>query len=112
MDLNKPEAGEKYILYLPEYEAACVKVDPGTKNSRMIAWNPNQADITENLAQGNALKLEVVLTRRNTFGPFHFTPFTGTTGPDHFTSKGKNFTMEYILNKSGILQNPILKVFK
>lgn len=109
---TKPEAGEKYILYLPEYEAACVKVDPGTKNSRMIAWNPNQADITENLTQGNALKLEVVLTRRNTFGPFHFTPFTGTTGPDNFTSKGKNFTMQYILNRSGILQNPILKAFK
>jgi hypothetical protein len=87
-------------------------VDPGTKFERMIAWSPNQADITENLAQGNAIKLEVVLTRRNIFGPFHYTPFMGTTGPAHFTSAGKSFTMQYILNKSGILQTPILKVFK
>lgn len=106
------EPGQKAILELPDFGAACTIVDPGTSFEKMIAWKPDLADITENLKMNGKLSLEVVLTRRNTFGPLHAFPFSNTTGPKQFTTQGKNFTMDYVLYKNGILENPILKIYE
>jgi hypothetical protein len=62
--------------------------------------------------RSNDLTLEVVLTRRNAFGPLHHTPFNTTTGPGHFTTQGDRFSMNYILYPSGIMEPPSLKLFK
>ncbi len=110
--LSVLEKGERAILKVPEYEAACIKVDPASENEKMIAWYPNEADVTSSIGSNQKLALEVVLTRRNLFGPFHFTPFTGVTSPEHFTPVGDHFTMDYMLNQSGILHPPVLRKFE
>jgi hypothetical protein len=102
---------ETAILEVPEYEAACIKLDANSENEKMIAWYPNKADATSSINENRELALEVVLTRRNIFGPFHNTPFEGRTGPMHFVTTGKSFTMDYMLNPSGILKKPVLRIF-
>jgi len=102
---------QKVLLEVPDFQGACIKVDPGQSNEKIIAWQPNRVEITDNLKGSDELMLEVILTRRNSFGPLHHVPFTFTTGPQHFLSKGKNFTMNYMLYPSGILENPRLLVY-
>jgi hypothetical protein len=68
-------------------------------------------EITDNLKGSDELQLELVLTRRNAFGPLHHKPFTYTTGPRHFLSKGDNFTMNYMLYPGGLLENPRLLIY-
>ena len=102
---------EKVLLEVPDFQGACVKVDPDTPNEKIIAWEPNRIEITDNLEGVKELALKLVLTRRNSFGPLHHTPFAFVTGPPHFISKGKNFTNNYMLYPSGILENPRLLIF-
>ena len=109
---TKPVTGQSVAIELPEFAAACVIVDPNSAMEKMIAWKPNQVDITENLSEKDKISLEIVLTRRNTFGPLHDIPFSHTTGPKNFTSAGKNFTMDYVLYNNGLLKNPVIKLFK
>jgi len=102
----------KVMLEVPQYSAACIKVNPGQPDAGFIAWQPNSLDVTSALERSNELTLEVVLTRRNAFGPLHHKPFNTTTGPGHFTTQGEHFSMNYILHPSGILETPSLKIFK
>jgi len=64
-------------------------------------------DITDNLKGSDELLLEVVLTRMNTFGPLHHKP----NGRKSFLPEEKNFTMNYVLHPSGILENPRLLLY-
>jgi len=102
---------EQVVLEVPEFQGACIKVDPGLSNEKFIAWQPNRVDITDNLNGSGELTLELILTRRNTFGPLHHVPFALVTGPGEFLSRGENFTRNYMLYPSGILQNPRLLVY-
>ena len=105
-------AGNSMIVELPEIGAACAIVDPDTQHERVIPWHPYQADVTENFRKNGKLSLELVLTRRNTFGPLHRTPFTDAAGPPAFTSSGRNFTLDYVLFENGLLKNPVIKVLR
>jgi hypothetical protein len=102
---------EKVLLEVPDFQGACIKVAPGNSNEKIIAWEPNRVDITDNLNGSDGLNLKVILTRRNSFGPLHHVPFAFVAGPPHFISKGKNFTNNYMLYPSGILENPRLLVY-
>ena len=53
---------------------------------------------------------QIIPTTGSKEGIFH-TPFAFVTGPPHFNSKGKNFTNNYMLYPSGILENPRLLIF-
>jgi hypothetical protein len=101
----------KVVLEVPDFQGALVKVDPGQPDQKIIAWQPNRVEITDNLKGSDELALEVVLTRRNAFGPLHHTPFTYTTGPRHFLSTDEHFTLNYMLYPSGILENPRLLIY-
>ena len=105
-------AGNSMAIELPGIGAACAIVDPGTPHETMIPWHPYQADVTESFKKNGQFSLELVLTRRNTFGPLHNTPFTGTAGPRAFTTEGSNFTLNYVLFENGLLKNPVIKVFQ
>ena len=98
------------MLEVPDFQGACIKVDPGSPNEKILAWEPNRVDITDHLDGSGMLELKVVLTRRNTFGPLHHVPFAAITGPIHYVSQGDNFTSNYVLYPSGILKNPHLLV--
>jgi hypothetical protein len=103
---NSAVTGFKQVsLNLPAFEAACAKV--GTKG-QMIAWHPLSVDVTGDLKESGTIELELILTRRNTFGPLHQVPFQRTTGPANFITGGKNFTMDYVLFPHGLLAPPEL----
>jgi hypothetical protein len=87
-------------------------VNPDQPDAGFIAWQPNTLDVTNALERSKKLTLEVVLTRRNAFGPLHHYPFNTTTGPGHFITQGRSFSMNYMLYPSGILEPPSLKIFK
>jgi hypothetical protein len=102
-----------YLLALPAFEAACVKVKSSLQAPRMIAWQPYEADITEELRKNVAIGIDVVLTRRNTFGPLHQLPlFTSHYGPDNYTTEGANFSENYELVTAGLIQSPQIVIRK
>jgi hypothetical protein len=74
-------ADERVFLATPQFEGACVQVRRGKAEAQPIAWQPRETDITDLLKAAKSadgkiqpLEIEVVLTRRNTFGPLHMKP--------------------------------------
>lgn len=45
------------------------------------------------------------------FTPLHHKPFTCITWPRHLLTTGENFTMNYMLYPSGLLENPRLLIY-
>jgi len=100
-------SGERAYVHVGKYGGACIKVHGEDGTYRVIAWQPNEADITDFVNNSEFFRLEVVLTRRNTFGPLHLIPpVQAAYGPDSFISEGENFTMDYVLLPSGLLSEP------
>ena len=100
--------GEKLFLELPSMEAACAKVIGADSESRMLAWRPLRADITDLATSAGELTVEVILTRRNTFGPLHELPArTPHYGPDNFTTSGAKWSKSHVFYPSGLLAAPV-----
>jgi hypothetical protein len=102
--------GEKNIfLEVPGFEAACVKVSGGGAPVRMIAWQPFRADVSDIAGGSDEILVELVLTRRNTFGPLHQLPLRPWAyGPFSFVPEGKAYSDNYTLIPSGLLANPVV----
>jgi hypothetical protein len=108
-----PARGQRVFVETPSFEAACVKVRSGKRPARMIAWAPQEAEVTEAAAGGEVIELEVVLTRRNTFGPLHLVPLRSDAyGPGHWTTSGASWSANYMLYPSGLLEAPVLSYRK
>jgi hypothetical protein len=94
------------MLNVPEFEAACVKVSGKSSPEQMIAWQPYRTEISAMANCENEILLNVVLTRRNTFGPLHQLPLRPWAyGPFSFVSEGAAFSENYTLIPSGLLGN-------
>ena len=94
---------------VPDFEGACVKVNVPGGPSAMIAFPPYKAQVPEWTNRNAAIEVEVVLTRRNTFGPLHQIPLRSHAyGPDNFISAGDCFSTDYMLYPAGLLSPPIL----
>lgn len=107
------ESGEGAFLQLDGFAGACVRVNPDSAEEHIIAWQPYESEITHALINGNEVRVQVVLTRRNTFGPLHQIPlFAPGYGPDNFITEGEEFTNDYMLVPAGLLSPPnfIVKV--
>ncbi len=92
---------------LPGLEAACVVVKSDGGEAKLIAFAPHEADVTEVLSGGGGLELEVVLTRRNTFGPLHQVPRrTPFYGPENWITEGAAFSEAWVLWPAGLLAAP------
>ncbi len=105
----KPAEGEHAFLLMPEFEAACLKVGSEGQPSRYIAWPPYQAEITKAAQHAAEIALELVLTRRNTFGPLHQVPLrTGAYGPGNFVTEVSAFCQDYVLYPGGLMQAPMI----
>ncbi len=105
--------GERLFLQVPAYRGAAVRVLVNSRVAGVIAWEPNEVDLTSALAprgQPNWLQIEVVAHRRNSHGPLHF-PFDPSTasGPDTFLVKQ---TRDYRLVPCGLMGPPSLSVRK
>lgn len=72
--------------------------------TEVIAFPPYRAEV-ENLKG-----IEVVLTRRNTFGPLHENPKrAGAYGPGNFMTAGKNWSEDYLFYEQGLLGEPDIR---
>lgn len=107
---NYASQGNKVWLYFPQFEAAFAKIGSQRK---MLAWPPYSLNITNELARDKSyLEVELMITRRNTFGPLHQIPFSRATGPENFITTGNNVTHNYVLFSSGLLLPPQLIISK
>ncbi len=86
-------------LRLPEIGGACAKI-----NGQILGWDPFEADIFD---CRNQVDIEVILTRRNTFGPLHdvLDP-RGWICPQHFVTENSEYCGNPMLIPSGLLQSP------
>lgn len=75
--------------------AACIRV-----NGKMIAWAPYEAMVEP----CEKITVELCLTRRNSFGPFHLYPAEKETSPRSFVTEGERWTDEMVVIPCG-LQN-------
>ncbi len=100
-------SGQRAFLVVPKFEAACVKAAA----DKVIPWPPYETEVTAELAKGNELGVQVVLTRRNTFGPLHQIPVrAGSYGPDSWHSDGFGWSQSYQLYPSGLLEAPVVSI--
>ena len=77
-------------------------------SATLIAWPPYRAEILPETAETGQITLEVVLTRRNTFGPLHLVPLrAGAYSPGSFVTEGASFSEDYQLYPAGLLQAPV-----
>ena len=97
--------GQRCFIALDGINASCVKVYNETK-SIIIAYPPYEADITDLLCGKGELYLEVIPTRRNTFGPLHLPFKTDAYLPDAFLTQGDHFSPEYCLYECGLTTAP------
>jgi hypothetical protein len=85
---------------------ASIRTPLGSKH-RTIAWPPHTADVTDLIKGQRELLLDIVLTRRNTFGPLHLLPREQPfIVPMSFRSEGLAFAADYVLYPSGLLEEP------
>ncbi len=103
--------GERLFVRVPAYCGAAVRVLVNSCLAGVIAWEPNEVDITAALAppgEQNLLTIEVVGHRRNSHGPLHFPdpPSTGS-GPDTFLVRQ---VRDYRLAPCGLMAQPYLSV--
>ena len=92
-EFEQPEGEERVILKADKYEGGCVRVC-----GKVLAWEPYEADITDEIKAGHDIEVTLVGTRRNTFGPLHLVPlYHGAYGPDHFVTGGSSWTDDYNL---------------
>ena len=110
---RRPVLGEKFLLEVGGYEGACVKITSSGSKEKIIPWKPVVANVTSNLKYSKWINLEVVLTRRNTFGPLHLIPMDSPLyGPGHWLTGGDAFSMNYQLWPGGLLEAPVIKIYK
>jgi hypothetical protein len=64
----------------------------------------------EDLSANTAVFVDVVLTRRNTFGPLHLVPKRSAAyQPGHWITGGKRWSENYQLWEAGLLTAPRLR---
>jgi len=109
---QRPNSMKKFIISAPENEGALIKIFANDEYVGCAPWSPYEIDITNAVNSGaKTIDLDVVLTRRNTFGPLHQIPLRSFAyGPAHFISDGESFSENYMLYPAGLLAPPkILK---
>lgn len=104
---GKPGENQAAFLVTPTFEAACIKVSP----EKIIPWRPYEADVTKELSEAAELEVQVVLTRRNTFGPLHQVPLRSDGyGPGNWTTDGDGWAQDYQLYPAGLLEAPFISI--
>ncbi len=88
-------------LRLPSFGGACAKV-----GGKFLGWDPFEADVSG--SQGT-VDVEIILTRRNTFGPLHdrLDP-RPQIGPPNFLIEGEMYSPEPLVLPAGLLEKPVV----
>lgn len=90
---------------LPEFGGALAKLQSyDEKEETVLAFRPYEGRIC------GLQNILVVLTRRNTFGPFHRpSHLPGKNEPLHFVTEGEQWTDNYVLAEQGLLKMPEIR---
>ena len=73
-------------------------------NGQTLGWDPFEADVS-----GSTAEVEVIISRRNTFGPLHDTErYRYWNTPAHWVTEGYEFEPNPVLHPSGLLAAPML----
>lgn len=90
---------------LPEFGGALAKLQGyNEKEETILAFRPYEGVIC------GLQNILVVLTRRNTFGPFHRpSHLPGKNEPLHFVTEGEQWTDNYVLAEQGLLKMPEIR---
>lgn len=104
------ETGETALLRLNGLGGcAAVRVE----DAETICWAPYTARVESLIREHGAVRLTLLLTRRNTFGPLHMLPerIPGY-GPDCFLTEGEHFTRAYATLPNGLEQGARIEIYK
>ena len=89
------KSAKRILVKIPEASGTLVTVEAGGRK-QTIAWEPWTADVTDAVMQGDAIRITLVNSRRNSFGPLHCGPtLQSTYGPGQFVTEGDRFSDEY-----------------
>jgi hypothetical protein len=108
----KATAGKRVFVQVPDYRGVAVRVLVNGQAAGLIAWEPNEVEITGLLGAGaNDLRIEVLGHRRNSHGPHHITEkWPMWTGPGEFTRDAGTWFDGYQLVPCGLMTAPRLVV--
>ena len=109
--------GQRLFVEVPKYSGTCVRVLVNGKSAGVIAWEPNEIDITNCVDEGTTeLVIQVFAHRRNSHGPLHQAVegaaqiMKGWVGPQAFVTRGDGWTDAYDLVACGLMESPRLIV--
>lgn len=95
--------GERVTLTSDAFFGSLIRIQADGMKELHLFRDPFEADVTDAVRNGKTLRVTVVGTRRNLFGPLHFAPrFYGACGPGCFVTEGDDWTDDYALTDSGI----------
>ena len=105
-------AGDRLFVRVPAYEGVAVRVLADGSEAGIIAWEPNEADITDLCTRERiVLQLEVIGHRRNSHGPLHHADKRPAwVGAEEYVTGGRQWTDAYQLVPCGLTVEPILVV--
>ena len=108
----KLQKGERLFVQVPDYLGCAVRVLVDGRPAGVIAWEPNEVDITDFVGKSTiSIAIEVIGHRRNSHGPLHLTDRNPPwVGPRQFVSTGKLWSDEYVLKPCGLMVAPRLIV--
>ena len=109
-----PAKGERAFLSAPNFRGAMGRVLVNGEQAGYLLWPPYEVDITDLLKKtGNEIALQVIGSRRNTFGPLHEkNPNPWAVGPGNFVTMGEDWSEEYVLKPCGLMEAPVVVVKK
>ena len=103
--------GERLFVGVPSYCGAVVRVWCGSEVAGVVAWEPNEVDVTDHMADGFVdLGIEVISHRRNSHGPVHMRDqWPAWHGPAQFVA-GHEREPRYYPVPCGLMDAPVLRV--
>jgi len=103
------QSGQRLVVNIPDYRAVAVRILVDGKTAGVIAWEPNEVDITDSVSGKTEVQLtvEIVGHRRNSHGPLHLNEkWPVWTGPEQFTPKDEQWYEGYQLVPCGLMAPP------
>ncbi len=121
-------ARQRVFLEVPEYRGVAVRIFVDGSSAGIIAWPPNEVDITdylpletrkkssggkkqENTPKEHEIGIQIIGHRRNSHGPLHHSEkWPDWTGPVQFITEGNEWIETYQLVPCGMMRSPRLIV--
>ncbi len=107
-NLKSKVENKRYIIKLFDWYGSVTEVMVNNKSAGIIAWSPNELDITDQIKEGdNEISIVISGTLKNLLGPHHIGPVHGTAWPVSFASANKNLPSgnKYDLINYGLFQD-------